>query len=231
MSGRPNPPDRSDSQVPPVMRRSNEVPVTPGIGSGQQVASPTSEVGEGDYFGGPGSEPSYFSEADRKLSAAAEAASTPQADAESAAARSVLGDKDGLRRTSTVGSDAGGPGVRLGSGRRESVVGARSTNMDLHLSGNIISATITVPYALKYRKGKDWVSSIGPLFGTQDRRSYEWVSRSIPSKGTPLSSAIRLIEFVCCWEWSWGPCHLSGAAGWYNSFGILFGVMPGAVLS
>ena len=41
--------------------------------------------------------------------------------------------------------------------RRESLSDIRAANPDLHLSGNIISATFNAPHAFTYRKGGQWV--------------------------------------------------------------------------
>jgi len=37
-------------------------------------------------------------------------------------------------------------------------VDPRAANPSLSLSGSVISATFCIPYALQYRKGRDWVS-------------------------------------------------------------------------
>lgn len=43
--------------------------------------------------------------------------------------------------------------------RRESLSEIRASNPDLALTGNIISATFTIPHSFAYKKGGDWVSS------------------------------------------------------------------------
>ena len=43
--------------------------------------------------------------------------------------------------------------------RRDSLTTIREANPELSLSGNIISATFNIPYALTYHKGGDWVST------------------------------------------------------------------------
>lgn len=42
--------------------------------------------------------------------------------------------------------------------RRESLSDIRASNPDLALTGNIISATFTIPHSFAYRKGGEWVS-------------------------------------------------------------------------
>lgn len=44
-------------------------------------------------------------------------------------------------------------------GRRESISDMRAAYPSLPLSGNVISATFTIPHSVKYRKGADWVST------------------------------------------------------------------------
>lgn len=48
-------------------------------------------------------------------------------------------------------------------GRRQSLTEIRKTHPDLHLSGNIISATFNIPHSLGYNKGADWVSLYSSL--------------------------------------------------------------------
>jgi trehalose 6-phosphate synthase/phosphatase len=108
---------------------------TPGIhlSTYQPEATPQDEIFE---------TPSYFSQADRPISAEPEAIATSPREA---AAGAKTG-QDILRRMSLAAM-----------GRRESLSEIRSGNPDLALSGNIISATFNIPHAFRYRKGADWV--------------------------------------------------------------------------
>jgi hypothetical protein len=46
--------------------------------------------------------------------------------------------------------------------RRESLSDIRASNPDLALTGNIISATFTIPHSFAYRKNGSWVSLLPP---------------------------------------------------------------------
>jgi trehalose 6-phosphate synthase/phosphatase len=84
----------------------------------------------------------------------------------------VIRGGDGDGDDEVAGKDTAGAGTNVGAdilrkmsgqaaqarGRRESLSEIRSLNPDLHLSGNVISATFNIPHSLKYCKGADWVS-------------------------------------------------------------------------
>lgn len=153
---------RTESSLPGHLRPSViNVPVTPGIGRGayeeEHTDLPPSPQGQGaGYFARPINEHEIahspgtvgLDEAgsvDRQLAAGADAG------------------KDYMRRLSTVVTGAGRP---VAIGRQDSMADIRDKFPNLSLSGNIISATFTIPYLLKYTKGSgekgttgSWVSS------------------------------------------------------------------------
>ncbi|KAK0610670.1 glycosyltransferase family 20-domain-containing protein [Bombardia bombarda] len=146
----PQPVERSHSSTnalpPHVIASMNAVPVTPGIGL------QTYNSGEDDTLDGlKGSiSPGYFTKKDVDHAIAASPAPTgPKSQDQSFEGQVEAGadaGKDFLKRLSRVA---------MGS-RRDSLSEIRATNPNLSLSGNIISATFTIPHTLKYRKGSDW---------------------------------------------------------------------------
>lgn len=142
--------DRTDteSSLPPHYRQSVvNIPVTPGIGIRTYSSStpePTS-ADDGDASGGP----SYF-----QFKPSKDVIASPD---------SV---DDNMEATpSTPGNAAGVSGhdilrrMSKSRSRGESIVNIRNEYPTLPLSGNVISATFSIPHSLKYRKGSDWVSS------------------------------------------------------------------------
>lgn len=121
-----------------------EVPVTPGIGL------QTYKSENDDTPAGARPDPEYFSKKD--VDHALAASPEPVDKEQSAQAQIEAGADAGkdflnrLRRTA------------MGS-RQDSLSEIRAKYPSLSLSGNIISATFTVPHGLRYRKGADWVSS------------------------------------------------------------------------
>jgi trehalose 6-phosphate synthase/phosphatase len=119
----------------------NEVPVTPGIHLQTYTSeSPEEHPHHAQHDGPGGGAAGYFSRVIRGGHGDDEAVF--DADAEQ------QGSADVLRKMSESAA----------RGRRESLSEIRASNPDLHVSGNVISATFTVPHSLRYRKGADWVS-------------------------------------------------------------------------
>ncbi|KAH8895910.1 hypothetical protein GQ53DRAFT_743863 [Thozetella sp. PMI_491] len=136
--------DDSESALPPQLRNSvTNVPVTPGINlhtykseSSGDGAAPGNATDRSDS-------PSYFKgvQPDRATVASPNPIDERAADSPSQAAAGAKSPQDILRRMSLS---------------QESFATIRDANPDLSLSGNIISATFTIPHSLKYRKGSDW---------------------------------------------------------------------------
>lgn len=65
----------------------------------------------------------------------------------------AIDNADGLLRRTTTAN------ARMATARRQSLSDIRAANPDLALSGNIISATFSIPHSFSYKKGGDWVSA------------------------------------------------------------------------
>jgi trehalose 6-phosphate synthase/phosphatase len=128
------------------------VPVTPGIHlatyeseSSQDSSKPQSPTG---YFS---QDPSKSEKRSRKISDAPRVQSPTQIGSEfrasspTEAIKGAMSDRDVLRRMSLSSR-----------GRRESISDIKAAVPDLALSGNIISATFTLPHSLKYQTSGDW---------------------------------------------------------------------------
>ncbi|KAK3314186.1 glycosyltransferase family 20 protein [Apodospora peruviana] len=143
-TARPMVPERTESSLPPHFRESViNVPVTPGIGlqtyDSEQESTPT--PGAGRRTDSPG----YFSK--RDVDHALAASPAPVNKGQSAQGQIEAGadaGKDFLKRLS-----------RAAMGK-DSLAELRAKNPNLELSGNIISATFTIPHGIRYRKGADW---------------------------------------------------------------------------
>lgn len=141
---RPANPERNDTTLPGHLKPANTaIPVTPGIGIGaydatDRTPSPSGGLADKEYFS-------------RKVVDHALAASPAPVDKKQSAEGQIQAGaeagKDFLQR------------LRLAAmGSQDSLSDIRAKFPSLSLSGNIISATFTVPVGLKYRKGVDWVS-------------------------------------------------------------------------
>ena len=152
-SSRPAGGEQSDSNLSTPLREDiTAVPVTPGIHlSTFDEPEPSSGLDDGATPAGGSGSPGYFAKVDRRLVASPDSIDTsvPTAQSPGEAATGAKSAHDILRRMSLAAM-----------GRRESISDIRARNPDLALSGNIISATFTIPYSLEYRTGKDWVSYI-----------------------------------------------------------------------
>ncbi|KAK4209095.1 trehalose-phosphatase [Rhypophila decipiens] len=138
-SARPAVPVRTETALPGHLKPAiTAVPVTPGIDLGAYVPAddetPSNEATE------------YFS---RKV-----------VDHELAASPVPVGKEQPAQGQIEAGAEAGKDflkRLRLAAmGSQDSLTDIRSKYPGLSLSGNIISATFTVPHGLKYRKGQDW---------------------------------------------------------------------------
>jgi len=144
---RPAIPERGESSLPPHARQSvTEVPVTPGITPNAYQPADN----ETTPSGADTSNRDYFSRKAIDRSIAESPTTVALEDGENKfnaqiAAGATAG-KDYLHRlTQHV----------MGS-RRDSLSDIRARNPNLALSGNIISATFTIPHLLRYHKGSDW---------------------------------------------------------------------------
>lgn len=137
-----------EEDLPAHQRQSiTQVPVTPGI----YLSTYSSQDNSGNHKHGS---PHYFSHdpagADRhKVSDAALVQSPPEGNID-----------PGFQASSSGGSMSNQEALRRMSlssrGRRESITDIKSAVPDLQLSGNIISATFTLPHSIKYRSGGEW---------------------------------------------------------------------------
>lgn len=134
-----------EEDLPAHQRKSvTSIPVTPGIHSSTYHALP-------QQHSRPQSEsPNYFSRnpelADRRPSKIPEATDDDiRASSPTEATKGTMSGQEVLRRMSLSSR-----------GRRESIGDIKAAVPDLALTGNIISATFTLPYSLKYRTGGDW---------------------------------------------------------------------------
>ena len=149
---RPLAPGRNDSLLPPHFRESvTAVPVTPGIGLQTYDSEHEDDVDDPDRTASH--EPDYFSR--KTVPHAIDHAIAP-----SPAPLDPYGNT--FEGQLHAGLDAGKDFLRrlsknvMGE-RHESLSDIRDGNPNLSLSGNIISATFSIPYSLRYRKGSDWV--------------------------------------------------------------------------
>jgi len=132
---------RSDSNLPPHEREDvTKVPVTPGI----HLGTYHSDTSETSLRAGS---PSYFRPHATGFTSSPDNLSNPQSPSE--VAKNADSPVDILRRMS----------LKNALSRRESLTEIRQGHPDLALSGNIISATFRIPYAVKYKKEGDWVGA------------------------------------------------------------------------
>lgn len=140
---RPAIPERAETALPGHLKPSvTAVPVTPGIDLGAYDAQDETPVEGGEPAGG------YFARkvVDHNLAPSPAPVDKHQS-AEGQIKSGAEAGKDFLQR------------LRLAAmGSQDSLSDIRAKYPSLSLSGNIISATFTVPVGLKYRKGADWVS-------------------------------------------------------------------------
>lgn len=146
-------PDEED--LPAHERKSvTDVPVTPGINHSTYASQDSLKDVRTES-------PHYFSRdpanADRRPSKISDAASFVQSPPEGTiesglpassaaeATKGAMSHQEVLRRLSLSSR-----------GRRESISDIQSAVPDLQLSGNIISATFTLPYSIQYRAGGEW---------------------------------------------------------------------------
>ena len=130
--------DDSDSSLPPQLRASvTGVPVTPDI-TARTYKSESSSDSRAANTAPPSDSPGYF----HGITSRSQLAVSPDGMEEEQNPADVESPQEILRRLSLSG---------------ESLAKIREANPDLALSGNIISATFTLPHTLKYRKGSDWV--------------------------------------------------------------------------
>lgn len=143
---RPEQTERVDSApLPGHLKPSiTDVPVTPGIGV------QTYESENDDTPAGAQPDHEYFSKKD--VDHALAASPKPVDKNQPAQVQIEAGANAGKDFLNRLGRTA------MGS-RQESLSDIRAKYPSLSLSGNIISATFTVPYGLRYRKGADWVSN------------------------------------------------------------------------
>ena len=131
--------DDSDSALPPQLRPSvTKVPVTPGINARTYKSESSGDSRAADAAP-PSDSPGYFNSI---TSSRSHLAVSPDGMEEEQNPDNAESPQEILRRLSLSG---------------ESLAKIREANPDLALSGNIISATFTLPHTLKYRKGSDWV--------------------------------------------------------------------------
>ncbi|KAK1593479.1 family 20 glycosyltransferase [Colletotrichum navitas] len=133
--------------------------VTPGIHQHTYVYRDSSRSQSPSYFARPADAQSYFSLSDRPrdsppqppTSNSQSSQQQPQISTSSPSSSQLpyspgpLSGREILERMTLAAM-----------GRRESLSQIRAANPDLHLSGNIISATFNIPHSLRYRKGSDW---------------------------------------------------------------------------
>lgn len=141
----------TESSLPPHHRLSViAIPVTPGIDARTyfQESGPSPQA-SGSYF--CFHPPKDVAASPDSLDDNTMSSSAPQGAADAAA----MSGHDILRRMS-----------RSSRGRRESLSDIRAAHPSLTLTGNVISATFSMPHSLKYRKGADWVRTqlCGPPF-------------------------------------------------------------------
>lgn len=138
-SSRPPIGERADTLLPPSLQPSiTQVPVTPGINFDTYRSRDTDGQATGR------TSPSYFSR---------EAAATSQPDITDLSPSEVAA-------TATTTENLLSRMSLAAMGRRQSLSDIRAAHPDLHLSGNVISATFNIPHTLAYNKGADWVSRV-----------------------------------------------------------------------
>jgi trehalose 6-phosphate synthase/phosphatase len=136
-ASRPGLGERADTLLPPHVQASiTQVPVTPGINfDTYQPRDESSGPANQGYFA-PRESPDTRDLTDLSPSEVAATAKTTE---------------NLLERMSLAAM-----------GRRQSLSEIRAAHPDLHLSGNVISATFNIPHSLTYNKGADWVSNCTP---------------------------------------------------------------------
>lgn len=138
-SSRPPIGERADTLLPPSLIQSiTQVPVTPGINFDTYRPHDADDADEATGT----TSPSYFS---REATAPSHPNDTDLSPSEVAATATTT--ENLLSRMSLAAM-----------GRRQSLSQIRAAHPDLHLSGNVISATFNIPHSLVYNKGADWVS-------------------------------------------------------------------------
>lgn len=119
--------------MPPTEPQSHDDWPRPPVDQGFEAVTPAIPSGRTDYNSQAAADaPSYFSRADPLI---------PRADPDE-----------------LILPQSGGSNPAAAMARRESLSDIRASNPDLALTGNIISATFTIPHSFAYRKGGDWVS-------------------------------------------------------------------------
>lgn len=135
----------TESSLPPHHRQSVvNIPVTPGIGL-RTYSSSSPEPNDRDASGSP----SYFQfKPSKDVIASPDSLDDNMAAASSSAPDAAAPESghDVLRR------------ISQSRGRGQSIAMIKNEFPTLPLSGNVISATFSIPHSLKYRKGSDWVS-------------------------------------------------------------------------
>lgn len=153
---------RTESSLPGHLRPSViNVPVTPGIHRGAYEEEPT-DLPPTPQGAGAG----YFARRINEHEIAQSPGTVGLDETGSVDKQLEVGadaSKDYMRRLSTAVTGAGRP---VGLERKDSIADIRDKFPNLSLSGNIISATFTIPHLLKYTKGSgekgttgSWVSS------------------------------------------------------------------------
>lgn len=128
--------ERADTLLPPSLQPSiTQVPVTPGI----NFDTYRNRDADGQATGR--TSPNYFSS--REAAATSRPDDTDLSPSEVAATATTT--ENLLSRMSLAAM-----------GRRQSLSDIRAAHPDLHLSGNVISATFNIPHTLAYNKGADW---------------------------------------------------------------------------
>ncbi|ETS75603.1 hypothetical protein PFICI_12547 [Pestalotiopsis fici W106-1] len=134
-----------EEDLPAHQRKSvTSIPVTPGIHLSTYHAL------SNNHSRAQSESPNYFSrnpeQADRRPRKIPEATDSEiRASSPTEASKGTMSGQEVLRRMSLSSR-----------GRRESIGDIKAAVPDLALTGNIISATFTLPYSLKYRTGGDW---------------------------------------------------------------------------
>jgi trehalose 6-phosphate synthase/phosphatase len=133
--------ERADTLLPPSQIPSiTQVPVTPGINFDTYQPHDDDDDDEATGTNSPG----YFSR---------EAVTSPQPNDTDLSPSEVAA-------TAKTTENLLGRMSLAAMGRRQSLSEIRAAHPDLHLSGNVISATFNIPHTLAYNKGADWVSHV-----------------------------------------------------------------------
>ncbi|KAI5922000.1 glycosyltransferase family 20-domain-containing protein [Camillea tinctor] len=152
LDSKPDPSDIPTPDLPPHQRSSiTRVPVTPGINSSTYVSQSSSDSRDCES-------PSYFTKDprthQRKVTDAPRIVDSPLQLSDTKE-QAPLSSPTDLSRREMAGHEVLRR-MSLSKGRRESISDIKAAAPDLALSGNIISATFTLPHSLKYHKNGEW---------------------------------------------------------------------------